>query len=38
MLLLPQPQSAWIDPFTSLPTVVLTCSVVDPRIREEVFP
>lgn len=35
MLLVPQPQTAWIDPFTSLPTLVLTCVVMDPVTREE---
>ncbi len=35
MLLVPQPPSAWIDPFTSLQTLVLTCALVDPITREE---
>ncbi len=35
MLLVPQPESAWIDPFTSLPTVVLTGAILDPITREE---
>ncbi len=35
MLLVPLPTSAWIDPFSSLSTVVLTCSILDPITREE---
>lgn len=35
MLLVPQPDSAWIDPFTTLSTVVLNCSIEDPITREE---
>ena len=35
MLLVPIPASAWIDPFTVLPTVVLTCAILDPITREE---
>ena len=35
MLLVPLPTSAWIDPFATLPTVVLTCSILDPITREE---
>lgn len=35
LLLMPQAETAWIDPFTSLPTVVLTCSLQDPITREE---
>ena len=35
MLLIPQPASAWIDPFSKLSTLVLTCSIQDPLTREE---
>lgn len=35
MLLIPQPETAWIDPFTGLSTIVLTCAIVDPITREE---
>lgn len=35
MLLIPQPDSAWIDPFTTQSTVVLTCAIQDPITREE---
>lgn len=35
MLLVPEPESAWIDPFTSLSTIVLTCGIQDPITREE---
>lgn len=35
MLLIPQPDSAWIDPFTALSTIVLNCSIQDPITREE---
>ncbi len=35
MLLIPQPDTAWIDPFTQLSTVALTCSTHDPITREE---
>ncbi len=35
MLLIPQPETTWIDPFTNLQTLVLTCAIVDPITREE---
>ena len=35
VLLIPQAETAWIDPFASLPTVVLACSMQDPITREE---
>ncbi len=35
MLLVPLPTSAWIDPFSTLSTVVLNCSIQDPITREE---
>jgi glutamine synthetase len=34
MLLLPDPSTAQMDPFTEQPTVVLICDVVDPITRE----
>ncbi len=35
IILVPLPHSAWIDPFASLSTVVLTCAILDPITREE---
>lgn len=35
MLLVPQPDNAWIDPFSKTPTVVLRCAIEDPITREE---
>ncbi|QDV24988.1 type I glutamate--ammonia ligase [Aureliella helgolandensis] len=35
MLLVPLPDSAWIDPFTSLSTLVLACAIQDPITRED---
>ncbi len=35
MLLVPQPDSAWIDPFSNLSMIALTCSIEDPITREE---
>lgn len=35
MLLVPQPESAWIDPFTTVTTLVLNCAIEDPITREE---
>jgi len=35
MLLLPDPLTAWIDPFLAEPTLVLNCNVVDPITRED---
>ena len=34
MLILPDPKSAKMDPFTKHPTVVFTCDIVDPITRE----
>jgi len=34
MLLVPDPATAWIDPFFQAKTLVLTCEVVDPITRE----
>jgi glutamine synthetase len=35
MLLLPQPETSFIDPFAQLPTLVLICNVQDPITRED---
>lgn len=35
MILVPQPATAWIDPFARLETVVLSCTILDPITREE---
>ena len=35
MLLVPLATSAWIDPFSEISTVVLTCSILDPITRQE---
>ena len=35
MLLLPQPDSAFIDPFTAIPTLCMICNVQDPITRED---
>ncbi len=35
MLLLPDPLTAWMDPFLAEPTLVLSCNVVDPITRED---
>jgi glutamine synthetase len=35
MLLVPQPDTACIDPFTTMPTLSLICSIYDPITREE---
>lgn len=35
MLVVPQPETAFIDPFSELPTVVLTCNIQDPITRED---
>ncbi|TWT32415.1 Glutamine synthetase [Posidoniimonas corsicana] len=35
MLLVPEPASAWIDPFTELPTLCMICNVQDPITRED---
>ncbi|MBI2618746.1 MAG: glutamine synthetase beta-grasp domain-containing protein, partial [Ignavibacteriales bacterium] len=34
MLLFPDPASAFVDPFTAVPTLSLTCDVADPITRE----
>jgi len=34
MLMIPDPKTAFIDPFLKHPTLVLTCDVVDPMTRE----
>ncbi|MHC4223096.1 MAG: type I glutamate--ammonia ligase [Planctomycetota bacterium] len=35
MLVMPDPSTAWIDPFLREPTLILTCNVVDCITREE---
>ncbi len=35
MLLLPQPETAFVDPFTKLPTLCMICNVQDPITRED---
>ncbi|MBI1248920.1 type I glutamate--ammonia ligase [bacterium] len=35
MLVVPQPDTAFIDPFTQLPTLVLICNIQDPITRED---
>ncbi|TWT85334.1 Glutamine synthetase [Posidoniimonas polymericola] len=35
MLLVPEPSSAWIDPFTKLSTLCMICNVQDPITRED---
>ncbi|MEO1495985.1 MAG: type I glutamate--ammonia ligase [Planctomycetota bacterium] len=35
MLLMPQPDTAFVDPFTELPTLCLICNVQDPITRED---
>jgi len=35
MLVLPDPKTAWIDPFLAEPTLILSCNVVDCVTREE---
>jgi glutamine synthetase len=35
MLVVPQPDTAFIDPFTAMPTLVLICNVQDPITRED---
>jgi glutamine synthetase len=34
MLLIPDPATAMMDPFTELPTLVMTCGVIDPITRQ----
>ena len=33
MVLLPDPSTAFIDPFTADPTLVLICDILDPKTR-----
>lgn len=35
MLVVPQPDTAFLDPFTELPTLVLICNIQDPITRED---
>ncbi len=35
MLLAPQPETAFVDPFTQLPTLAMICNVQDPITRED---
>ena len=35
MLVVPQPQTAFLDPFTELPTLVMICNIQDPITRED---
>jgi len=35
MLVVPQPETAFLDPFTELPTVVMICNIQDPITRED---
>lgn len=35
MLVVPQPETAFLDPFTELPTVVIICNIQDPITRED---
>jgi glutamine synthetase len=35
MLVVPQPETAFIDPFTVLPTLVMICNIQDPLTRED---
>ena len=35
MLVLPQAESTFIDPFTALPTLVIVCDIQDPLTRED---
>ncbi len=34
MILFPDPESAFLDPFTQVPTISLTCDIADPITRE----
>jgi glutamine synthetase len=34
MLMIPDPTTAWIDPFAAVPTLSLTCSISEPRTGE----
>jgi glutamine synthetase len=35
MLVVPQPETAFLDPFTKLPTLVMICNIQDPITRED---
>ena len=35
MLVVPQPETAFIDPFTTIPTLVMICNIQDPITRED---
>ena len=35
MLVVPQPETAFIDPFTKLPTIAMICNIQDPITRED---
>ncbi len=35
MLVVPQPETAFLDPFTTLPTLVMVCNIQDPITRED---
>jgi glutamine synthetase len=35
MLVVPQPETAFIDPFTAIPTLVMICNIQDPITRED---
>jgi glutamine synthetase len=35
MLVVPQPDTAFLDPFTTLPTLVMVCNIQDPITRED---
>lgn len=35
MLIVPQPETAWIDPFTQLTTLNMICNIQDPLTRED---
>jgi glutamine synthetase len=35
MLVVPQPDTAFLDPFTQLPTLVMICNIQDPITRED---
>ena len=35
MLLVPQPETTFVDPFTELPTIVIICNIQDPITRED---
>ncbi|MFV1966674.1 MAG: type I glutamate--ammonia ligase [Pirellulaceae bacterium] len=35
MLVVPQPETAFIDPFTVLPTIAMICNIQDPITRED---